>query len=195
MVALFAEQSNIVDLPPGETVQGKNNEWFTPHVYIEAAKQVMGDIDLDPASCELANRTVQAKRYYSLKENGLSKPWYGNVWLNCPFSEQADWSKKVAGEYKQGNIASCVFLSQAATERVWFQALWKFSICFTDHQIIFNRPDDKPYHIYHGTCFVYLGSNDERFAEVFSEFGPVIPANVAVRRQKVTPLSLWEGVN
>lgn len=38
-----------------------NVEIYTPLYLIELAKQVMGEIDLDPASSTIANRTVGAK--------------------------------------------------------------------------------------------------------------------------------------
>jgi hypothetical protein len=50
-------------------------EWYTPRQYIELAKQVMGGIDLDPASCEAAQRTLQAGKYYTIEQNGLLEPW------------------------------------------------------------------------------------------------------------------------
>lgn len=40
-------------------------EWFTPPRYIEAVREVLGAIDLDPASSLAANRIVQAKRYFT----------------------------------------------------------------------------------------------------------------------------------
>lgn len=52
-----------------------NNEWYTPPVFIEAAREVMGSIDTDPASSEVANRTVQAAQFFSAETNGLAQTW------------------------------------------------------------------------------------------------------------------------
>jgi len=62
-------------------------EYYTPTEIIEAARVVMGNIDLDPASCDFANETVLAKKYYSKLDNGLSKEWHGNIWMNHPFGK------------------------------------------------------------------------------------------------------------
>jgi len=65
--------------------QGKNNEWFTPAQYVELAREVLGAFDLDPASCEIANRTVKAAKFYSLEDDGLKYEWHGRVWMNPPW--------------------------------------------------------------------------------------------------------------
>lgn len=59
-------------------------EHFTPPDYCEASRQVMGSIDLDPASSEIANRIVKAKRIFTEEQNGFMRPWKGNVLCNPP---------------------------------------------------------------------------------------------------------------
>lgn len=56
----------------------------TPSFIVEAAREVMGGIDLDPASCTAANEVVRALTYYALPHDGLTFDWYGRTFLNPP---------------------------------------------------------------------------------------------------------------
>src|SRR5690606_446129 len=60
------------------------NEWYTPPCYIESARVVMGEIDLDPASSQAANKIIKAKKFFDEQADGLSKSWGGNIWMNPP---------------------------------------------------------------------------------------------------------------
>jgi len=62
-----------------------NTEYFTPLAIIEAARRVMGSIDLDPASCLEANEIVKAAKIYTKDDDGLSLPWQGRIFMNHPF--------------------------------------------------------------------------------------------------------------
>src|SRR5262249_11893632 len=62
------------------------NEWYTPPEYIAAARAVLGSIDVDPASSDIAQETVCASVYYTKQDDGLAKLWRGKVWMNPPYS-------------------------------------------------------------------------------------------------------------
>jgi hypothetical protein len=61
-----------------------SNEHYTPSNIVEAARTLMLDIDLDPASCAKANETVMAVHWIGLPHDGLAAPWAGRVFLNPP---------------------------------------------------------------------------------------------------------------
>lgn len=50
-------------------------EYYTPDLWVNAARNVMAGIELDPASSLTANLTVKADRYFDEETNGLSLPW------------------------------------------------------------------------------------------------------------------------
>ena len=81
--------------------------WYTPSKYIEMARQVMGNIDLDPASCDVAQSWINADVYYAnkpwLNDNGLALPWKGNIWVNWPFDDSTLWAKKMYSEIDKGS--------------------------------------------------------------------------------------------
>ncbi len=199
--------SMLFDLPSLAEPPTKNNEWYIPSKYIEAARRVMGSIDLDPASCEMANRTVKATKYYSIEDDGLSKEWAGNVWLNPPYSSTLSSSgmsggkqqgptslfvTKLLDSFKSGTVVQSIVCINADTVRTWFQCFWSFLICFVSYPIQFIRPHKSSEHHFFGTVFVYLGSNEAAFISEFSQFGRIAKAIDTPRKPVHTPVSLWE---
>lgn len=58
---------------------------FTPYALIGAITRALGGaIDLDPASCALANNYIEAGVYFDREANGLQRRWFGRVFLNPP---------------------------------------------------------------------------------------------------------------
>lgn len=160
----------------------KSNEWRTPAVYVNAAREVMGGIDLDPASCAEANEHVRAVRFISKEEQGLTYDWHGNVWLNPPYgrgeynqSNQGLWSAYLLDQFERGYIDQAVLLVNNTPDRSWFWPLWHYPICFTYRRIRFVAMQGAAKHSpTHGNAFVYLGPNVVRFRTFFSDFGHVV---------------------
>ena len=113
----------IGDLENANTVRGTEGtgefERYTPAQYIAAARRVLGEIDLDPASCEVAQGIVKAVQYFTAKDDGLKQEWHGRVWLNPPYAQPliAQFVSKLIAERKAGRDSSqcpCRTLSCAA---------------------------------------------------------------------------------
>ncbi len=145
------------------------DEWWTPAEYIESVRVVLGEIELDPASCNTANSIVKAGTFYDEEDNGLLQPWFGNVFMNPPYSANKEFNEKMQYEYEIGNVKQAVVLVGAhGIETQWFKKYWGEVLCFTGHRIKFNTPagQAKAGNI-SGSVFIYLGDNQKEFANEF----------------------------
>lgn len=115
-----------------------SDEHNTPHYLIEAAREVMGSIDLDPMSNELANKTVKAKTYYTKENNGLDKEWFGNVWLNPPFSLSRLAIPKLINSYEKGDVTQAVLLVKSDVSTNKYKLLYPYPFCELDRRVKFE---------------------------------------------------------
>lgn len=153
------------------------NEWYTPSEYVSMAREVMGQIDLDPASCAEANETVGAAIFYTKEDDGLSKDWSGKVWLNPPYSRDLmpKFVEKLKESYVSGDVTEAILVSHNNTDTAWFHSLSEVSsaICFPKRRIRFYRGENIAAPT-NGQAFFYLGSSPEAFQAVFGDIGLVL---------------------
>jgi ParB family chromosome partitioning protein len=158
-------------------MQYDGDEWYTPADVIELARELMGGIDLDPASCEAAQTVVQADTYFTKAENGLAQPWRGRVWLNPPYSNPCPWTDKARAAFEDRDVEQCVILVNNATETGWFQRLLrKHPACFLSGRISFWRPDRDSTSPRQGQVVFYLGFYRGAFWERFKGLGTLVQA-------------------
>ena len=152
-------------------------EYGTPRDIVERARNTMGRIDLDPASSEFFNKTVEAFTYFDKAHSGLdASHWWGKVWMNHPFSRENNplWINKLVSEYECGNVKQACCITYASTSEKWFRPLLKHPQCFLYGRTKFIGLDGKPAGSATKSCVVtYFGPNPNFFQLNFIEIGAV----------------------
>jgi ParB family chromosome partitioning protein len=128
-------------------------EHYTPHKIVDAARALMGGIDLDPASCAQANtEIVRAPKIFTAADDGLRHVWEGRVWLNPPGGKQAGaslaklfWAKLV-DEYLAGRVTQACFLGfnlemLQTTQIACKRSILSFPFCIPSRRIAFLYVD------------------------------------------------------
>jgi len=151
-----------------------DNEWYTPAEYIAAARNVMGGVDLDPASNPVANEVVGAVEFYTADDDGLSKEWGGRLWMNPPYESGliGKFAEKLCESFTSGDVYAAVVLVNNATETRWFQAIagQASAVCFPKGRVKFWHPRKEGVPL-QGQAVLYLGDEADAFVREFSSFG------------------------
>lgn len=95
----------------------KSVEWYTPAWVFEALGL---EFDLDPSSPHDMETAVPAGWKYTVFDDGLSKKWFGRVWLNPPYGKDTPfWIRRMIDH---GNGIALVF---SRTDAGWCQEAMK----------------------------------------------------------------------
>lgn len=165
-------------------------EHYTPGFIVEASRNLLGVIELDPASNSIANEVVKANKFFTKEENGLKQKWQGKVFLNPPGGKTKNKSnsklfwEKLSYEWFVNNVSEAVFLAYSmevlqTTQDLKYPVLC-FPFCIPKKRISFYdcEKNIKKAPI-NGNCIVYLPNKSniengiKNFKYYFSEIGMV----------------------
>lgn len=153
-------------------------EYYTPPAIIARAVATFGEpIDLDPATCVVAQRSVQAQRGYT--RLGLRRSWRARtLWLNPPYTRAiVHWTERLRRAYLTGEVDQAMALLPARTDTVWLRPFYTdpVELCFVYGRIKFI--DANGVQTESGGKFpsviVYFGDNRREFYREFETLGAV----------------------
>lgn len=165
---------------------------YTPAPIVEAAREVLGRIHLDPATDSIGQRTVRATVAYT--QLGLDWFWHGPVFLNPPGLDKntnpggaSAWWNKLLTEWTAAERAwDAIYVGFSleqlqTTQRFQVPHPTEFPTCYFAKRIRFDTlnaagelvPGNSPTHGNFVTCVTANVDTAERFASVFSRFGVV----------------------
>jgi phage N-6-adenine-methyltransferase len=153
----------------------ETDEWSSPRELVEPLNDAIGGFDLDP--CSGAEQSPFAADTYTEADDGLAQEWFGDVWVNPPYSEMADWTEKAAAEVKRGNADSVVYLCKGDSSTGWWQsgAEQTAAICAIDHRLKFGDGENSAPFASH--IFVF-GDIDDAVRDELTNHGLLLEVQV-----------------
>lgn len=159
-----------------------SSEWYTPDVILDRAKQVLGRIDLDPASCDAANLRVQAVTYFTKEQNGLAQDWdqfAGTVFVNPPGDKRGSLPKAFWNKLRSmANLDCGIYVGFSLEQLRYLDGLGGASVAIIKQRVKYIRPDgsvgNSPAH---GSFVACYGRNlvlAEKFYQVFRSISNVV---------------------
>ena len=170
---------------------------MTPPHIVELAREVLGVIDLDPASSEEANKIIKARRFFTKKDNGLLQDWgRGSIFLNPPGGRtpsdskfgyrtlpQLFWQKLVLERMVNDGFQHAIFIGYTieilqTSQNKEFPCVMDYPFCVPKSRIKFINPGPNPKTSpTHANVIAYVPGNQCRiaaFQDAFEQIGKVI---------------------
>ena len=168
---MLAEARRLASGKPHLSQALGQEEWNTPEALLVVAREAMGGIDLDPASNPQAQSRVQARKFYTKDENGLTQPWVGRIYLNPPYTGGLvdQFADKLIAEYVAGNVTEAVWLTNNSADTGWFHRLAEKAavVVFLRGRVKFWKVGKDSEELQgsplQGQVLMYLGQNAKRF--------------------------------
>lgn len=170
----------------------RTDQWYTPIWVIELVHQLLGTIDLDPASSIDANRRIKAHKIITDKAELTETPWLvapGSVYCNPPGGKKGNRSltglfwRRLMEERSQGKITHAVFMCFSIealqhTQNLNCLPIAHFPICIPRRRIAFDYPTgEKGEAPSHSNAIIYVpGTVDKKelFRQLFKEVGAIL---------------------
>ena len=167
--------------------------WETPQYIIDMVHEVLGGIDLDPASSHSANERVQAGDILTEDQDALNIEWpcddHTSLYINPPGGKVGRHSKtglfwqKLMRYRQQGMIKDAIFMffsieALQVTQNYECPSAGQFLACVPSKRIKFIDPTNpEKVSPSHSNMIVYVpGSRDRsfKFKRVFEQLGVLI---------------------
>lgn len=169
----------------------KTDLWYTPPHILDKVRQVLGPIDLDPASDEIGNSAVKAKRFITKAENGLTSDWGfpRTIFINPPGGKLGNESLaalfwvRLMKQMKFPEFDHAIFLAFSleqlqTTQGKGVPSIGEFPLCVPSKRLRFytaqGTEGPAPSH---SNLVVYVSGcidNIHKFKKVFSDLGVVV---------------------
>ena len=156
-------------------IEGDEN--YTPEYFLAPCMEFLGIIDLDPFSCAIANKTIEAMKFWTRDDDALSQDWssFNRKWVNPPYSAGLI-GKAIAKTLEYAEIGETLLLVNTSSSAKWFQTCMEKCSAYLHPSKRINF--DSPFRTSKGNRYdqtlFYFGDRPLGFAEALSSLGNAV---------------------
>lgn len=114
--------------------KARTTDWITPKYIIDK----LSPFDLDPCA-SVTQPWPTASTMWTVEDDGLSRKWFGHVWLNPPYGREAEKWLQFMSEHNDG---ICLIFARTET-KMFFRYIWSVAtaLFFIESRLHFCRPN------------------------------------------------------
>lgn len=122
----------------------ESSEWYTTTPILDCAREALGgEFDLDPASNEIANVHVRAKRIHTIETPKADRgPWRGRIFHNPPNPARPWWDQSMAERVDAENahepfglIYVAYSIEALQQSQGWSRSMLDFPLCIPRQRV------------------------------------------------------------
>ncbi len=154
-----------------------DNEHYTPKDFLDKVRLFYGGaIDLDPCSNSKENPHTEALNNYTIEDDGLTKDWFGRVFVNPPYSRGnlKFFVQKAIQQYDTFSDIEILLLVPYRTDTKWYHSLRGYMRCYIKGRLKFVNSKNKGNPAPFPSAIFYLGNREEQFRQIFGEIGEIL---------------------
>lgn len=140
--------------------------WATPEYIVRGAEKVLCvEFDLDVAA---SAGNAKAPSFYTFADNGLARPWHGDVWCNPPYSQIESWVDKAIVSAAR-DCSSVTMLLPVRSDLSWWADLVEYGVTmhFYRGRIAFVPPEGvKASAPFERSALIYVSSKN-KYTDVY----------------------------
>lgn len=152
----------------------KDDEHYTPADLLWRIVEFYGGmIDLDPCSNSHTEPNTPSSFQYTIEDDGLLQPWFGNVFVNPPYGRALSaWAQALID--KRSEYDQLLFLVPSRTDTKWYEKLTPYPRLNFRGRLRFLNEGNKGNPAPFPSVLFYLGDHPYRFKSHFQDLGEII---------------------
>lgn len=150
---------------PLQILTSKKQDWRTPKLFFDKLNKAF-HFGLDP--CTSPDNPLGTAEFYTTHEDGLSRPWRSNAFVNPPYNMQRPFVGKARLESNENNTTNVCLIPARTDTRLWHEIVFVHAtaVCFVKGRLRFSD-----------------SGNSSTFPSALVVFGAILGSQCAVLKE------------